>query len=402
MTHSPFDADRGPDLPRGPRRRRGAGRGRRNDPNATVPEPEFQSYYGRHIVNPPPWEEGVPLYIWLGGMAAGSALMAAGGHMTGRETLKSRNRWASLGILGVGAVALVTDLGRPERFLNMMRTVKLTSPMSVGSWILTGFGTFAGAAVGVEALKLVWTPTGAAKTALTIADPVISFGAAFFAPPLAAYTGVLLGDTAVPLWHEAYHELPFIFVSSGTAAGAGVAQIITPASENGPVRALAALGATADLVADWQMGRRLGEHMGKPLHEGHAGRLHRAARLLTAGGALGSLLLGRWRAGAAVSGAALIAGSFCTRFSIFDAGMESARNPEYIVVPQRERAAAARAEGRGATQPGGDWPADPKPGEQDRPRRQRPIPHPHLPHRDGEAQHQGEQHEHDQHGRRQD
>jgi len=55
------------------------------------------------------------------------------------------------------------------------------------------------------------------------------------------------------------------------------------------------------------------------------------------GGAVGSLLAGRSRAVAVVSGAALMAGSACTRFGIFEAGQQSARDPKYTVVPQRER-----------------------------------------------------------------
>lgn len=359
MSTSPFDADRGLEEPRR-RRRRAAGEAqgrRRGDPNATVPDVEFESYYGRNIVHEPPWEAGVPAYIFLGGMSAGAALMAAGGHLTGRPTLRERARYASMAALGVGAVALVTDLGRPERFLNMMRTVKLTSPMSVGSWILTGFGTFTGGALALELARKVLPDKGIVGTTLAIADPVMSAGSAFFAPPLAAYTAVLLADTATPLWHESYHELPFIFVSSGTAAGAGLAQIFTSTSETGHVRVLAVVGAACDLIADDLLRRRLGDEMGEPLHHGKAARLHQAARALTGLGALGSAFLGGLRTGAVLSGLALMAGSACTRFAVFEAGMASARDPKYTVIPQRRRAAAARAAGRGADQPGGQWPS---------------------------------------------
>ena len=153
MTTSEFDSFRPPER----RRRRGgahAGRrkggGRRGADGsremAMVPEAEFSSYYGRPIVKPAPWEDEVAAYLFLGGLGAGSALLAAGAQLTGNVTLRRNTRFAALASAGLGTVALIRDLGRPERFLHMLRTVKLTSPMSVGSWILVTFSTGAGVA----------------------------------------------------------------------------------------------------------------------------------------------------------------------------------------------------------------------------------------------------------------
>ena len=110
----------------------------------------------------------------------------------------------------------------------------------------------------------------------------------------------------------------------------------SPVAEAGPARRLAFGGAVLELLAE----RRMEQSMGitaEPLHVGKAGKLMKAARALTIGGAVGSLLAGRSRAVAVASGAALMAGSACTRFAIFEAGQESARDPKYTVVPQRER-----------------------------------------------------------------
>ncbi len=83
--------------------------------------------------------------------------------------------------------------------------------------------------------------------------------------------------------------------------------------------------------------------VGEVYRTGRAGRLMTAARILTVGGALGGALLGRRsRVAAVVSGLALLAGSACTRFGIFEAGLASARDPKYTVVPQRERLDAAQ------------------------------------------------------------
>ena len=331
---------------------------RRGDKHAVVPEAEFRSYYGRPIVKQAPWGHEIAQYLFLGGMAAGAGLVAAGAHLTGRPTLRRNARLGSLVSLALGSVALVADLGRPERALNMMRTAKLTSPMSVGSWILAGYGAFAGAAGALEVGRPIVerrVRSRRVKRGLSLADGAVSAGAAFFAPPLAAYTAVLLADTATPLWHQSYRELPFIFVSSGLAAGCGLSLVTTPSAETGPVRALVALAAGADLVADQLLERRLGEE-GQPLKEGVAHRYHRAARLLTAGGGLGALVAGRSRVLGALSGAALMAGSYCTRMAVYEAGQASAADPIYTVRPQRRRAAAKAAAGEGVTQPGGPWP----------------------------------------------
>ncbi|HVI18956.1 MAG TPA: hypothetical protein VM712_11295, partial [Gaiellales bacterium] len=87
------------------------------------------------------------------------------------------------------------------------------------------------------------------------------------------------------------------------------------------------------------------------LHTGTPGRLMRASKMLTAGGALGALLLGgRSRVVAALSGAALLAGSACTRFGVFEAGPASVHDPKYTIVPQRERLTKRRAAEAGTAQ----------------------------------------------------
>jgi hypothetical protein len=88
------------------------------------------------------------------------------------------------------------------------------------------------------------------------------------------------------------------------------------------------------------------------LHIGKAGRFMRASRALTVVGAIGTVVIGRrTRGGAALAGAALVLGSVCTRFAVFEAGQASARDPRYTVIPQRERLerGAARSKRPNAT-----------------------------------------------------
>ena len=308
-----------------------------------VPDVEFTSYYGRPIVRAAPWQEEIPAYMFFGGLAAGSSLLAAGADLTDRPTLRRAGRLAALGALGASMIALIHDLGRPERFLNMMRVIKPTSPMSVGTWILAAYGPGAGLAGAAELARFL--PHGGGplgRLATTLGRPA-GLAAAAVAPGVASYTGILLADTATPAWHSAYRELPALFVSSAAAASGGLGMICAPLAEAGPARRLAAVGAASELIVEHRMEQSMGLSA-ETMHAGRAGRLMTAARWLTAAGGLGAVLLaGRSRAGAVVSGAALLAGSACTRFGVFEAGQASARDPKYTVVPQRERLRARAA-----------------------------------------------------------
>ena len=325
--------------------RRGRRRGRRGQGDVTVvPEVEFTSYYGRPIVKPSPWEADIPAYLFAGGLAAGSSLIAAGADLTGRPVLRRTGRLGAIGALGFSMAALVHDLGRPSRFLHMLRVAKVTSPMSVGTWILSAYGPFAGAAAAAEVAGML--PARFLVGPLRWVPPLGRSGglvAALFAPPVAAYTAVLLADTATPSWHEAYRELPFVFVGSAAAASAGLGLVTAPLTENAPVRRMAVGGAVLDLVMEHRMERSMGL-TAEPLHHGRAGRLMDAAKVLTVAGALGCSLAGRSRTVAALSGTALLLGSACTRFGVFEAGQASAEDPKYTVVPQRQRLRSGRGD----------------------------------------------------------
>lgn len=307
-----------------------------------VPDAQFRSYYDHPIVKPAPWDWKIPAYLYTGGLAAGSGLLAAGAELTGRADLQRNARLVALAALGASTAALIADLGRPDRFLAMMRTVKLTSPMSVGSWILAGFGGFTGAAAGAEILQQV-VPATRDSALVRVAGRGASLGSGFFAPPLAAYTAVLLSNTATPTWHGVYRELPFVFVGSGVAAAGGAAMITTATEQTGPARRLAVGGAAVELAAYQLMSSRAGV-VGEPLHQGSAGRLITASKVATAVGAGLTLLAGRSRTVSVLGGLALNAGSALLRFGVFEAGMASAKDPRYTVVPQRERLDARRRE----------------------------------------------------------
>jgi hypothetical protein len=292
-----------------------------------VPEAEFESYYGRQIIKTPTWKTpDVPLYLFLGGLAGASAVLAEGAALTDRPDLERVARLAAAGGATAGTVALVHDLGRPERFLNMLRVLKPTSPLSVGSFILAPFSTFAGAAAASQV-------TGR----LPRLGRLAGVGAAAFGPPLATYTAALISNTAVPAWHEAHRELPFVFAGSGATAAGGLAMVLTPVDQAGPARRMAVAGAAVEIAAAETLLKRVGM-VAEPYRTGRPGRLMSVSRTATAVAAAATLLLGRRsRVVSALAGATCVAASAMTRFGIFEAGIASAQDPKYTVVPQRER-----------------------------------------------------------------
>ncbi|MBO1330292.1 NrfD/PsrC family molybdoenzyme membrane anchor subunit [Streptomyces sp. VRA16 Mangrove soil] len=302
-------------------RRRG---GKRRGEELMVPRAEFGSYYGRPIIKAPSWAaRDIAGYFFLGGLAGAGSVLAAGAHVTGRQRMATALKASSLAAVTLSAAALVNDLGVPSRFPNMLRVIKPTSPMSVGSWILSAYGP----AAGVAALT-------AATGRLPRTGAVATTGAALLGPALATYTGVLAADTAVPAWHGAHRQLPYVFAASAVAAASGMALVVGPRGENAPAICAAALAAASEQIAIRAAERDLGM-VAETYRSGRAGTLLRCAEALTVAGAAGAALLGRRsRPAAVVAGLGLLAGSACTRFGIFAAGIASAEDPRYTVGPQ--------------------------------------------------------------------
>jgi formate-dependent nitrite reductase membrane component NrfD len=303
----------------------------RHDGSITAVGTQMDSYYGRPILKEPVWQPEIPFYFWTGGIAGASSILHGLARVVGNKTLARRS-------LMIGAVAdvvspalLVSDLGRPERAMNMFRVFKVTSPMSVGSWTLLVSGGASNTAAVLELL-------GKLKP-LKIAAELVSV---LTGAPLATYTGTLIADTAIPVWHEARHELPWLFGASAASAAGAAATMAVPVDEAGPARRLAIGAGVASVALKELMQKRLG-FVGEVYKQEEAGMFGRAAKLGTSAGAALLALGGkRSRAAAVVGGALVLGGELAMRWSIFRAGFQSARDPRYVVVPQRERKAARR------------------------------------------------------------
>ncbi len=313
--------------------------GRAGGPVATEP-----TYFGRPVLKQPVWMWAVPAYFFTGGVAGAAAVLGATAQVAGRgelDGLIKRCRWIAAAGASIGTGLLVYDLGRPERFLNMLRVFRPSSPLSVGSWVVAAAGP-------LTAGSAVLSRSGG--TAGAIGDGA-GYAAGAVGLPLAGYTAVLMSTTAVPVWSQIRRSLPGLFVASAVTGAASLLQLLNLNRREGSiVRRFAVAGATADLAAGLAVERAAGrvEGVGAPLHEGLAGSLLRAARALTAGSLAINLFPGRARWKRMAAGILGALGAAATKFGVFYAGQPSARDPHATFRQQRAGYGAAEVTGRAA------------------------------------------------------
>jgi hypothetical protein len=293
-----------------------------------VPPAEFQSYYGRPILKVSRWQEPhLPLYLFLGELSGAMAMVGAAAHASGRAPLARTARLAAAASAYAGSAVLAAELGRPERFLHMLRVAKPTSPMSVGTWILTAHSGLASAAAASEVTgRLRWLGAVAgAATAVT-------------GPAVAAYPAVLLANTAVPAWHEAYRELPLLFVggamTAAGAAGLAASAFSSDRADFDAARKLAVIGAAVESVAGYSLETRP-QLSAEPYRTGSGGKTLTMARYLTLSGGVVALAARRSRLAALTSAALLTGGGLAAKFGVLRAGKASAADPKYVVASQR-------------------------------------------------------------------
>jgi hypothetical protein len=205
--------------------------------------------------------------------------------------------------------------------------------MSVGSWLLAGFVP----AASVAALD--------AFVPVPVIGPLSAAVAAALGLPVATYTAALMSNTAVPAWHEGFEMYPFIFVSSAATSAAGLGLLLAPVEETGPLVALGAAAGVTEVALSKVHEQSIGI-VKEAFHEGKADKFMKAAEILTVGGAAVTATSGKSRVRRAIGGAMLLAGSAFTRFGIFEAGINSADDPRYTTVPQRERLEKQRREAK--------------------------------------------------------
>jgi formate-dependent nitrite reductase membrane component NrfD len=297
------------------------------------------SYYNHPMLKQPVWIWSIPAYFYVGGVAGVGATLGAAAQLIAPQEMRAlvvRSRWIATAGGALSAALLIHDLGRPERFLNMLRVFRISSPMSMGSWILSAFSGAAGAAALLPYGPRLLRPLG----------ELGGLAAGLFGLGLSGYTGVLISQTAVPVWRASYRTNPLLFLASGTAAAASFFEFFSLNDrEARTVERFALMGKIIELAAALVLESEASRvsRVGRPLKEGFSGLLWRAAKLTTIAGIVVSALPGKSRSKRIVSGLLGSAASLLVRFGIFYAGKASARDPRASFEQQRRLPSAPSA-----------------------------------------------------------
>jgi hypothetical protein len=301
------------------------------EPLLSPPKPQQESYYGLPALKPPVWTWEVPLYFFLGGIAGMSPCTAFIAQLFhGGAALIRFSLWAGLVGAALCPILLIADLGRPMRFLNMLRVFKLRSAMSMGAWILVAFSNCVFLAVVCIELQL----RGFANPLLIGLLWLAEAAAAITGLLLAGYTGVLIGATAIPVWSENRTLLPAHFLTSGFGGAAAILELagfLIPATQ---FLGFAASGIETLIEVLLQVRKR---PVDAPLHHGGSGRALLIAGLLEGPAALllrvffGSSSQGRWAAALV-----FLIGSLLSRYAWIWAGRASARDPHALFQLQQK------------------------------------------------------------------
>ena len=283
-------------------------------------------YYGRSLIKPPEWTDLIPAYFFVGGLAGTSAALAF------TERLAKNDRLARTMIVGAAAgsmvsgFCLVADLKRPERFLNMLRVFKITSPMSVGVYVFSVFG-------GATAVAAASELTGIARPVGRLFEGV----AALLGPVMSVYTAVLIGDTVVPAWHYGRLSMPAVFAATSASTAGALGMLFTPAREARAARRLALAGGLALSVALERLHMELGPRQQEAYKKGEAAVLSKAARALNIAGLAAAVFAKDNDLAGKIAGTLLLAAGVAERFGVFRAGCVSAKDPAYTIDAQRSR-----------------------------------------------------------------
>jgi hypothetical protein len=299
------------------------------NPSSSSKEP---GYFGLPFLKPPVWKWMIAVYFFVGGLAGMSGLVAAGALIKNELDIARVAMWSA----GVGAIVsvilLVLDLGRPMRFVYMLRVFKYQSPMSVGSWILSAFSAFAVPGLVLVELYFHNITSGVVHSLMVIAI----VGSALFGIFLATYTGALIAATAIPAWNTHRALLPFHFGLSGL--GSAVALPLVVGFNNSALVAIFFFAAGAETLVQIYLTFRRHGAVDAALHHGKSGWLMLAGETLS--GPLPLILAGlkSWPA----AGIAFLLGSLITRFGWLAAGRASACDPKSVIASETGPQACAQ------------------------------------------------------------
>jgi formate-dependent nitrite reductase membrane component NrfD len=295
--------------------------------------PDDPTYYDRPLLKEPVWKIDIPVYYFLGGAAGAALALGAAAQLVGDKGLqKFGQKCHIIGIVGstVGGGLLVHDLGRPERFINMMRVFRPTSPMNVGAWILSGAAPLAITAGLFSNRPGIWGFVGSAS----------GYGAGVFGLALAGYTGVLIGNTAIPLYRQVRRLMPVLFLSSAAASAASILDVMFEDTQAKRITLVfGTAGRLAELATGFAIEREAArvDRVAQPLRSGVSGTLWRTAEVLTVASLVLAVVPGKSSARRKWAGVLGAVGSLALRMAVHCAGAASARDPRATFRQQRAR-----------------------------------------------------------------
>jgi formate-dependent nitrite reductase membrane component NrfD len=315
----------------------------------TDPQRDDKDYYGIPPIKKAHWTWQIPIYFWIGGIAAGVQLFTTLAEVLGHkdQALTRVGRYTALITMILSPILLIWDLGRPERFYNMMRVWKLRSPMSNQSWALLVYGNLSGLVATRQAAEDGLLGRNFLSRFLIGAIPARLLG--ILALPVALFvgsnTGTLLSATSVPIWARNWALMGPTFLASGVSAALSYLSLVLHLGHWGEKKThhvlrraerLTMLLETALIAASLvRMGR-----WGKPLFSKEIAPLFVGGTLLAGIAAPFALLFGKETRGKSILASTLVlAGGLAFRFAVVLAGRESADDPEaYFTFASKENA----------------------------------------------------------------
>ena len=304
----------------------------RDDHEAATTGREGATYYGLPVIKEPVWTWEVPAYFYVGGAAGAAATIGAVLQvLDGVDSERLVRRCRDIAAIGTlaGSGLLVSDLGRPERFLNMLRVFKPRSPLNAGSWILaTAGGLSAGS-------SLLGRSHGFGRRLGALAG----LGAGAIGLPLSGYTAVLLAGTAVPVWKGSRRSLPLLFVASATGAACSLLEMGD--FDERELTAVRRLGTVAQL-SELALAKAVEKESasvagaGRPYEEGLSGTLWKTSTACTVASLAVDTITGKSRSGRVTAALVGTVGSIALRYSVWLAGRASARDPRATFDSQKK------------------------------------------------------------------
>jgi formate-dependent nitrite reductase membrane component NrfD len=292
------------------------------------------TYYEQPALKPSLWGWLVSGYISIGGIAGSAQILAAAADLAGdgRYRVIVRNgRYLALAGAAVGAPLLIADLHTPQRFYNMLRIFRPTSPMSIGTYVLLGFSGFSAVLAAAQLRRDMRMGSGVLLDAVA---RVVELPAAVFGAAMSTYTGALLGATSTPLWAASPLLIPALFGSSAIASAAAALSVAAPREGSAVLDRIELLASASELALMWGLHRQLAVKgietkvaFAPPLLLAAAPWLRKVAPALTSPSPRRQDAAPQATTGRIVAAVAVLVGAFLLRHAILRAGNRSAQQP---------------------------------------------------------------------------